>query len=525
MNSKSLFLIGSIGLLFNGCVRVGPDFCTPHAPVTEEWIESPDERVTHDETLTDWWKVFHDPVLDNLILTAYQQNLPLRIAGLRILEARAQLGILVGEQFPQLQEAVAEATHTKISKHAPNTGLNPDNPYRDYIVGLQAAWELDFWGKFRRGIESADSSFLATVENYDDVLVILLGDVATTYVQVRLIQEQIEIVNRNIKVQHRSWEIADAQFRGGFVTELDVQQALSFLKDTEARIPSLEILLRQAENSLSILLGIPPTDLTECLGKGKIPSTSDDVAVGIPGQLLCRRPDIRRALLEAQAQSARIGIAYSDFFPQISLTGFIGKESSGNSSVNINKSSGNLLDSDSLTYNYGANIVWPFLNYGRITNRVRVEDALLQQLLVNYEETVLQAYREVEDGLVTFLKSQDRMKLLAESVKAAQRSAQLSNTQYVEGAVDYTRVLNSQQFLLEEEARHTLSNANIAFGLIATYKALGGGWEIRCGNEFIPCETKCEMLNRTYWGDMIHTDDISSHCFDNPLILNQPIIR
>lgn len=480
MIRRALTLL-SLCILSTGCFKVGPDFCCPCPPEKYDWIPEDSKISGCRDNISTWWKVFDDPVLNNLIDVAHAQNLDLQIAGYRIMEARANLGIAVGEFFPQLQEGIGSATHTKISKNAPNTGRMPDNPFKDYLLGFQAQWEIDFWGKFRRAIESADASFCASIYNYDDAMVILLSDVAATYVRIRTTQELINIVKSNVKVQHRGWEISDAQYRGGFVTELDVQQALTLLRGTEARLPVFEAELRAAENALCVLLGIPPQDVSNLLlGPEVIPVPPTEVAVGIPAELLNYRPDIRRSLLETKAQSARIGVAYADLFPQFSVAGFIGLESSGNSTLSISGKSGNLLSRNSLTYNYGMNFAWPILNYGRIINAVHVEDARLKQLILDYENNILNAYREVEDGLIAFLKSQDQVTFLKDSTKAAARSVDLSKTQYVEGAADYTRVLTTQESLLAEQEKLANARADIAFSLISTYKALGGGWEIRC---------------------------------------------
>lgn len=464
-------------VLCQSCYKVGPEFQEIYSPCKHQWIDS--EIQTTDDFICYWWQTFDDATLNNLIEIAYSQNLPLQIACYRIQEARARLGVVTGEFYPQVQEGFGSVSWTQISKHQPNTGIAPDLHFKDYQLGLQAAWELDFWGKFRRAIESENATLCASFASYDDVLVLLLSDVASVYVQIRVADEQIEIVRRNIAIQNRSLEIAKAQFRGGFVSELDVQQATTLLKDTEARLPDLEAQRRIATNALCVLLGIAPQEIGCLLGdEGQIPIAPEKVIVNMPEELLCRRPDIRQAYFEAAAQSARIGVAYADFFPQVSLTGLIAFRS-GDSALNFNGRGGSLFDRDSLTFDYGASFAWPLLNYGRITNSVEIEKMRYCQLMKNYQDVVLRAYQEVEDGLISFLKTNEQAALLSDSVVAAKRSVDLSKTQYVEGMVDYTRVLNTQQALLSEEERWTLARGNIALSLIATYKALGGGWEIK----------------------------------------------
>jgi NodT family efflux transporter outer membrane factor (OMF) lipoprotein len=498
-----------LGLMISGCA-VGPDFVRPDAPSEEEWIDSDVPQIkTEPADLTDWWKVFNDPVLDSLTETAYQQNLPLQIAGLRIMEARAQLGVAVGNQYPQLQQLSGSATAVEISDNAPNA-LAADKFFYDYQFGFDAAWELDFWGRFRRGVESAEANYLASIAGYDNALVTLTAEVARAYVLIRTFEERILIARANVLIQKRSLEIAEARFEGGLVTELDVQQARALLNDTEATISRLRIGLRQARHGLSILLGIPPGELNNVLVEsGTIPEAPPEVVVGIPADLLRRRPDIRTAELQAAAQSARIGVAKADLYPQFSLIGSIGLQSSEQGGIPSNNANfSDLFDSESITYFAGPSIQWPILNYGRITNRVRVQDARFQQLIVNYQNTVLNAYREVEDAIVGFLNSKDQVVFLSDSVKASKRSVDLSLIQYREGIVDYQRVLDTQRFLTQEQDLLTAVNGEVALNLIAMYKALGGGWQMREGKDFVKEETKEEMQERTNWGGLLSPDDM-----------------
>jgi len=498
-----------IGLFLSGCA-VGPDFVRPVAPEEEEWIDSDNPQIKSEPAdLTDWWKVLNDPVLDSLIEKAYQQNLTLQIAGLRIMEARAQLGVAAGFQYPQVQEAAGSATANQISDNAPNArGI--DKFFYNYDIGFDAAWELDFWGRFRRGVESAEANLLSSVAVYEDVLVTLTAEVARSYVFIRTFEEQIRIARENVKIQKRSLEIAEARFEGGLVTELDVQQARSLLRSTEASIPRFETSLRQARNALSVLLGMPPSELTDAMvGTGNIPMAPPEVIVGIPAELLRRRPDVRSAELQAAAQSALIGVAKADLYPRFSLIGSIGLQSSEQGGfLSNNAHFGDLFDSDSITYFVGPSVQWPILNYGRITNRVRVQDARFEQLVVNYQNTVLNAYREVEDAMVGFLNSKEEVIYLSDSVKASKRSVDLSLIQYREGVADYQRVLDTQRFLTSEEDRLTVISGDVIVNLISMYKALGGGWQIRQGQDFVKEETKEVMEERTNWGNLLSPDEI-----------------
>lgn len=494
----SLFILV---LMVGGCA-VGPDFVRPDAPAEEKWIDTDLPQIkTEPADLTDWWKVFNDPLLDSLIETAYRQNLPLQIAGLRIMEARAQLGLAVGNKYPQLQQLSGSATAVEISDNAPNA-LAADKFYYNYELGFDAAWELDFWGRFRRGVESAQATYMASIAGYDNALVTLTAEVARAYVQIRTFEDRIRIADENVKIQKRSLEIAEARFEGGIVTELDVQQARALLNDTSASISRLRIGLRQTRHGLSILLGIPPGELKNVLTEAaSIPEVPPEVVVGIPADLLRRRPDIRNAELQAAAQSARIGVAKADLYPQFSLVGSIGLQSNEQGGITSNNAHfGDLFDSESITYFAGPSIQWPILNYGRIKSKVRVQDARFQQFIVNYQNTVLNAYREVEDAMVGFLNSKEQVVFLSDSVNASKRSVELSLIQYREGVVDYQRVLDTQRFLTQEQDLLTSVNGEVALNLIAMYKALGGGWQMSEGKRFVNEETKEKMQERTNWG-------------------------
>jgi NodT family efflux transporter outer membrane factor (OMF) lipoprotein len=512
-----------IGLFLSGCA-VGPDFVRPVAPEEEEWIESDDPQIKSEPAdHSEWWKVLNDPVLDSLIDTAYRQNLPLQIAGLRIMEARAQLGVAAGFQYPQVQQFAGAATGNQISDNASNAALSDKFNY-NYAFGFDAAWELDFWGRFRRGVESAEANLLSSVAVYDNALVTLTAEVARSYVLIRTFEEQIRIAQENVKIQKRSLEIAEARFEGGLVTELDKQQARSLLRSTEASIPLFETSLRQAKNGLSILLAIPPGELTDTLiGSGDIPKAPPEVVVGIPAELLRRRPDIRQAELRAAAQSAQIGVAKADLYPQFSLVGSIGLASSDKGGLASNNATfSDLFDSDSITYFVGPTVQWPILNYGRITNRVRVQDARFQELVVNYQNTVLEAYREVEDAVVGFIRKQEEAQLRGDSVQALKRSVDLSLLQYREGVVDYQRVLDAQRGLTVEQDLLTSTSGDIILNLIAMYKALGGGWQIREGQDFVNEETKEVMEERTNWGKLLSPEEVEQVSEEEKKMLRSP---
>jgi len=478
---RKLLFFCMMPLIFVGCFRVGPNFHTPCAPSEDVWMDCEEEKVEcGKEVLDAWWLQFNDEKLSEIVCLAVERNLDLKIAAFRVLGARAILGIAIGEWFPQLQELVGDATKFKLSRNMPNS-LFADTNYWDFNMGLSVAWELDFWGRFRRGIEGARDEFFASYANYQDVLVILQADVASTYIDIRTLEERIEIVKHNIKVQERSLEIVMARWEAGVVTELDVQQARTLLFSTQARLPRLQADLRVVKNALAFLLGLTPDEFVCVLDEpGKIPVAPESIGVGVPAELLCRRPDIRRAVHQAAAQSARIGIAVSDLLPRISIGGFIGFESSADIATTKTGGGGSLFSGDSFTYFLGPSYAWKVLNYGRLRNRIYLEYARFNELLLNYRNTVLAAYQEAENGLISFIKSYEESGYLEESVSAAQRGAEVARTQYVEGLVDYTRVLNTEEALVNQEEDLAITRGRIALSLISTYKALGGGWQADC---------------------------------------------
>jgi len=510
MMSRKFFAVpGVVSLLsmlmvFGGCM-VGPNFVKPEGNLAENWSGEGDSRVMT-QTAVDklWWKAFNDPTLDQLIQLAYQQNLPLQIAGLRILEARARLGVAIGWQYPQQQEVFGGATGVGLSKNAANS-FGSDRSFWDYQLGFDAGWELDFWGKFRREVEAAYADMLASVANYDDALVSLTAEVARTYTVIRTYEVLIEITSANAKVQEDGLTIAESRFRNGVTTELDVAQARTLFESTRSTIPQLQTGLQQAQNALSTLLGQPTGGVQKLLSEQKgIPTAPAEVSVSVPAELLRRRPDIRNAELAAAAQCARVGIAQTDLYPSFSLFGEIGLESSSDGGVRSgNADFENLWDADSFFYSFGPGVRWPIFNYGRIKNNVRIQDARFQQSLVSYQDTVLIAAQEVEDAMAGFLKAQETAVFEQNAVNAAQRSVEIAFVQYREGAVDYQRVLDTQRALLQEENNLAQARSSIATNLIALYKALGGGWELRKDQPIISESTQAEMQNRTNWGRLL----------------------
>ena len=509
-NLATAGVLGAV-LLLGGCAMVGPDFVKPEAPVETEWMEARALEIkTESSDYKEWWTVFNDPVLNSLVESAYQQNLPLQISGIRILQTRAQLGVLIGNVYPQVQQGRGGANYNRLSENSPNS-INIDDSFWQYDAGFDVAWELDIWGKFRRAIESGVANLEASIANYDDVLISLTAEVARTYVLLRTFEERLEIAAENVKIQERSLQIAEIRFKAGAVTELDVVQARSLLKSTEAFIPRFEASIRQIKNALAILMGKLPGEIDYMIGGARlIPKAPPEIVVDIPAELMRRRPDIQLAEYQIATQTPLIGVSKADLFPSFELFGSFGllTSNSKNTKSGGRKGSGfsDLFEADSFEFFGGPSFRWNLFNYGRIDNRVRIEDALLQQLIVNYEDTVLRAHQEVEDSMIGFLRKKQEAGFLKDSVKASQRSVDLSMLQYKEGLVDYQRVLDSQRFLTDLQDVWTATRGSAIVNLVAMYKALGGGWQIREGQDFVSKDNMDQMGKRTNWGDLLEPE-------------------
>ncbi len=483
-------------LSFSACTMLGPDFEPLQPEMPENWtVASTDFKKLSKEENIEWWKLFNDPTLDALIQAAYTQNLSLRSAGLRIFESRAFLGLVKGNIYPQSQYLNGDIMTIG------TTGPAPDRYYNAASIGFDVGWEIDFWGKFSRSIESADASLFASIADYDDILVSLTAEVARTYTSIRTLEERIRLARKNSKLQQDGLQLVKHQFEAGTVTELDVQQAKTLLSTTLATIPRLQSALQQNRNGLAILLGIFPEELAEFLNtSGTIPTATAEIAVGIPADLLRRRPDIRKAEMQTAAQSAQVGVALTELYPSFTLFGSLGW-----SANDIGENSlGDIFDANSFSYSFGPSFRWNILNYGRIKNQVRIQDARLEQLITGYQNIVLNAAREVEDSMTALVYAQKEAEYLSQGVTSSQKSVELSLLQYEEGFADYQRVLDSTRALTQKQDQYAQLQGQIATDFISLYKALGGGWQIRLGTDFVPKEVKEKMEERTDWGNLLN---------------------
>ncbi|MBV1915906.1 MAG: efflux transporter outer membrane subunit [Pseudomonadales bacterium] len=494
-----LILIGGIFAL-TACTTLGPDYQEPDVAWLQDWQPQGYKTVTDQASgnqldLRFWWQLFNDPVLNRLIDIARQENLQLQIAGLRILESQALLGIAGSSLYPQAQQATGAIGYVNSKGHNGATPTDRESAAA-YQTGFNLGWELDFWGRFQRSIESADATFFASVANQQDFQVLLAAQVADLYFAYRTTEMRIEIANSNAAIQKRSFEITERLFKSGQESELDFQQAKTQYLATLSTIPDLQITLARSRNALNLLLGRAPGKIPELtqIADYKLPAVDTEIISEFPASLLLRRPDIRSAAWQVAAQSAQIGIAEADYYPTISLVGSI--QLSGSSLA------GNPY-TDSL--GIGPTLRWNIFDYGRIENNVRLQDVRLQQLIENYQQSVLQAAAEVDDAGYSMIKSLEQEKLIAQSNQAASRALDIANTRYKEGYADFQRVLDAQKALFSQEERLLLSQSEGISSLIQLYKGLGGGWTEMPIEEMIPEDVRNTMKARSDWDDLLDT--------------------
>lgn len=478
-------------LLLAGCTQVGPDHRTPPTPWVEHWNTPALEQAGHalaSPDLRRWWAVFADPTLEALIDEADAHNGDLRVAGLRVAEARAQLAIVRTGRYPQLQQLRGESLYLKRDQSGPGA---QDSVFWQSSAGFDIGWEIDFWGRFSRAIEAADAAYFASGANYADAQVLLRAQVADTYFALRTAEARLDIARENARRQARSLQITERLFRHGENDELDWQQARTQYLATQATIPEFENQVNALRNTLCTLVGRPPGPMPELdARRGQLPLPDRAVLQDVPASLLLRRPDIRAAERAVAAQSALVGVAEADLYPALSLLGSIGWSF---------VSAHNLPDSFDLAA--GPSLLWSPLDHGRRRNAVRVEDARLQQLIELYQQDVRQAAREADDAASGLVRALDSARIRQDAAQAAERSLNLASAQYREGFADFQRVLDAQQLLLQQQDGYLVSRGNAVGGLVALYKALGGGWDD--SRALVDAATRRQMQGRTDWGELL----------------------
>jgi len=471
-------------LSLSGCLALGPDYVEPEAEIEPSWQETENARISNAALVdANWWQgTFNDPALDGLVDKALQENLSLRSAALRVLQAQQQLRIAIGNQYPQQQQATGSASRQR----------SRSNTFEEYNLGFGAAWELDMWGRFSRQVESASASLDASVASYDGALVSLVSQVAQVYLTIRTFQRRIVVAEDNVKLQAESLRIAQAKFDAGDVSELDVNQADTLLNNTKASVSALNTSLQQAKNSLAVLLGEPPQDLSYLLGaESAIPKTPPQVALGMPQDLIRQRPDIRIAERQLAAQSAQIGVATTDLYPSLSISGSIGT---------LSDDTGNLFEGDSKEWDFGGSFQWNLFNYGRLRSNIRLQDAIFQQLLVDYLNTVLVAQADVENSIVAYLRSYEQLDSYELAAAASTRAVDIATIQYQEGSIDFDTLITTLNSNVQQQDLYASSQGDVATSLVQVYRSLGGGWSVRAGRdpvELLPVSLKDEMRERT----------------------------
>ena len=485
-----LILLGALAL--SGCIRLGPDF----QPPAEEWIKTWDtpslEQASQrgpNPDLRQWWQIFRDPVLNKLIAQADAYNSSLKIAGLRVIESRAQLGITQAGLYPQLQQVSTDNLYIDRNQYG---GNNPQDTHLwQHSAAFDIGWEIDFWGRFSRAIESADAAYFSAQANYEDALVLLRAQVADTYYLLRTTDSRLRVARENAAQQKRNYEITEKLFNSGQDAELDLQQAKTQYLGTLASIPNLLDQLQRTRNALAVLIGQPPGSLPQVIDNNSlVPLVDRAVLQDVPANLLLRRPDVRAAELNVAAQGALVGVAETDFYPSLTLLGSIVWSADSLSGT-----------SNSLDLIGGPSLRWNVFDHGLIANNVRVQDARLQQLIEAYRDKVRQAAREADDAANGLIQSLESERILRDAGGAAERSLVLASVQFREGYADFQRVLDAQRALLQQQDNYLLARGNAVSNVIALYKALGGGWYSSL--PYVDSATRHVMEERTDWGNML----------------------
>jgi len=470
VNNKLPILAMSLVSLF-GCT-VGLDYEAPklEQQVPDAWKTAVEEEINEaGSPLETWWTTLNDPKLFALIQEARTENLSVQTAAARVREARARLGIATGQYYP---DVVLDAAYSRSepSENGSPGGL-PSEFFEAsdfYNIGVGFNWEIDVFGRLRRCAESARAGLEASIEDYRDVMVILMADVAANYVEVRTLQDRINYGRANVEAQASSLQLTQDRFDAGLSPLTDVTQAEYNLANSQAAIPSLEARLAAATNRLAVLLGKPPGAVDDLLtGESAIPDPEEGVTLGIPADLLRRRPDIRAAERRLASQTALIGVAKADLYPTFSLAGILALES---------LDGGDLFDSSSTTWSLVPGLRWNIFAGGKIRNNIRVQEARTLQLLFAYEQAVLFALDEVESTMVAYEREKERRDRLAEAVDASERTVELVKTQYMSGLTDFLNLLDAQRTLATQQDSWAESEGQVVQNLIALNRALGGGW-------------------------------------------------
>jgi multidrug efflux system outer membrane protein len=447
--------------LLAGCA-VGPDYQRPPVEVPAGWRF--EEAQARELANTAWWEQFNDPVLNELVQIALEENKDLRIATARIEEFMGRYVTTRGELFPQVG-AGATAARQRVSQDGVSPIPSVRATYDSYDVFLNGSWEIDFFGRLRRATEAARADMLSTEEARRVVILTLVGSVAATYVDLLTLDKQLELTQKTAQGRKDSLDIFRMRFEGGVVSEVVLSQSDAEYRDALSRIPDLERAIVQTENALSILLGRNPGDIVR--GRNLDELGIPTVPAGLPSDLLERRPDIRQAEQVLIAANARIGEAKALYYPTISLTGLLGYSSTDLS---------NLFTGSTKVWSLASPLTMPIFTAGRIKGQVKAAEAFQQQALYNYQAAIQNGFREVEDALVDRVKFQERLQALAQQIEALRTYARLAMLRYDEGYASYIEVLDAERSLFNTELIHAGVQGNVCNSFINIYKSMGGGW-------------------------------------------------
>lgn len=466
MNSK-LAILG-VFVLLTGCA-VGPNYKRPALDVPAVYRGASNSSAVGTEagasqSLGDekWWEVFQDPQLQGLIRQTLKNNYDVRIAAARVLAARAQLGITRADQLPTLGVGGNIA-----SQQSPRLGPIPSYELTQGQVTASAAWNLDFWGKYRRATEAARATLLANEWAQKEVMATLVANLATSYFQLRQLDLELEISKRTLGSRKDSLQLNRTLEQHGINSLLDVRQSEQLVYTASAEVPDFERQIAQQENAISVLLGNNPGDVPRGLKLTEQPH-APEVPSGIPSALLERRPDIREAEQNLIAANAQIGVAKAAYFPQISLTGRAGFESPALT---------NLFTGPAGIWNLAASVTQPIFEGGRLKSNVRLAEAQHEQLLLSYEQTIQSAFRDVSNALVAYRKDREFRIEQQHLLEAAQDAARLSHVRFKAGTTDYLEVLTNETNSFSAELGLAQAQGNELIALVQLYQALGGGWQ------------------------------------------------
>jgi NodT family efflux transporter outer membrane factor (OMF) lipoprotein len=438
----------------------------PRVEVPETWTTSPAEGVsTQAAQLKDWWKDFHDAQLDALVEQALTANTDLKIADARVNEVRAMRGVADSARYPTIEQSDVIARRRTVIQTPKSIGVVEGGLFQ---IGFDANWELDFFGGVRNSVKAANAEVIAAEESRRDVMVTVIAEVARNYIALRGYQRQLEVARSNIATQRDTGELTAVRAKAGLATELDVSRAEAQLALTEAVVPELESLIANTAHRLGVLLGKQPGALLSDLQAVEpIPATPREVPVGLPSELLRRRPDVRRAEAEIIAQTAKLGVARSELYPKFQLTGLLGRTATSLGGLTLGL--GNF-------FSIGPSIKLPIFNHGRIRSNIKAEDARLDQAILVYEDTLRHSLEDVENSLTSYEREREQRTTLAKAVASNRRSVDLAKELYTAGLSDFLSVLEAQKELYNSENELAQSEAAVSINLVALYKALGGGW-------------------------------------------------